>query len=217
MKTKLLLALLALPVATLFAGNKSNSNHSAGHANAESESHNSSEHATAESDSHHSSGGQEKSHDEYAPGKVLATQVRDIAKDSDLSTRAKNRQIANAVRLTLVAVTANLNNPSQALKLVLELATQSAKAAPEFANAVLGAVTDSVGQIPLLAGLSGLAGKVQDAVSAGVKAAAEDSGQAHFDSDRDHKDDKKDKHDGDHDHDHEYGGRDDDHIVSHSH
>jgi hypothetical protein len=201
MKTKILLALLALPVATLFAGNESNSNHSAGP-------------ATAESESRHESAGQEQSHSDYSPGKVLANQVRDIAKDSDLSTRAKNRQIANAVRLTLVAVTANIHNPSQALQLVLDLATQSAKAAPEFANAVLGAVTDSVGQIPLLSGLSGLAGKVQAAVSAGVKAAGEESGQVHFDSDHER---KQDKHDGDHNGDHEYGGRDDDHIVSHSH
>jgi hypothetical protein len=161
-------------------------------------------HAAIEQESTESHATAVQPRDELTPANILAAQVREIAAAKDLSAQTKKQQIAKAIRLALLAATANLTNSNQSLQLVLELATQAAKAAPEFADAVLSAINDSVGQIPLLAGFGGLAAKVQDAVTAGVKAAAAESGEVHFESEH-HEKERPEP---------EFGGKDDDHVVS---
>ncbi len=119
---------------------------------------------------------------QLTPGKILAAQVSEIANTKDLSDRSKNRQIASAVRLAITTVTTNLKSTDDALNAVLDLATNAAKAAPEFADVIREAALDAAQHLPQLSDLAGLGGNVQDAVFAGVKAAASDSGRASFES-----------------------------------
>jgi hypothetical protein len=119
---------------------------------------------------------------QLTPGKILAAQISEIANTKDLPVRSKNRQIASAVRLAITTVTTNLKNTDDALNAVLDLVTNAAKAAPDFADVIREAALDAARHLPQLSDLAGLGGNVQDAIFAGVKAAATDSGRANFES-----------------------------------
>ncbi len=144
--------------------------------------------------------------DQLTPGGILAAQVGEIARTKDLSDHSKSRQIASAVRLAVTTSTTNLKSPEQALNLVLDLATRAAKAAPDFADVITEAALDAVQRVPLLADLAGVKDRVQDAVFAGVKAAAEETGEARFESNPAKPPAAP-----------EFGGKTDDVIVSPSH
>jgi len=115
------------------------------------------------------------------PGSILAAQIRDIVATKDLSRRSQNRQIATAIRLAITTATAKIKNFDEALKLVEEITAQAAQAAPEFAEVITAAVSEAVQQVPVLAAAQAdLKVEIQNAVFAGVKAAATGSGIVHF-------------------------------------
>ena len=121
--------------------------------------------------------------------------------------RAKKRQIAGLVRQAVLAATNGLTSQDEALKLVLELATQAAKSAPEFADTIFTAVSEVALQVPLLNGISGLTERLLAAVTAGADTAGPGSGLERDDSksDRSRENESRES---------EYHGRTDDHIVS---
>jgi hypothetical protein len=136
------------------------------------------------------------------PGSILAEQVSEIASAKDLSRRAKSKQISTAIRLAAIAATADAKNPQDAFKIVLDLVKQAAKAVPEFEEIIPQAVQD----IAVLAGITDLKDALQAAAMEGVKAAAVENGVAHFEENES----KRPHHP-------EFGGRDDDFVVSRSH
>jgi len=101
------------------------------------------------------------------PESVLAKQVSEIASSTTLSRREKTRQIANAVRLAVIATTAGVQEADQMLKIAISLATAAAEAAPNFAEVILNTVLS----IPSISGIAGAPTKLQAAVSAAAAAA----------------------------------------------
>lgn len=103
---------------------------------------------------------------------VLAAQVKEIASSTTLSSKDQAKKIAEAVRLAVTTATAGIKDPAARLKLAMELVTTAAKAAPQFAATITSAVSD----IPSIANIEGVAGRIQAAVAEGIAAADEAAG-----------------------------------------
>jgi hypothetical protein len=101
------------------------------------------------------------------PESILAAQVQEIAASPSLSRRAKERRIASAVRQAVIAATANVAEPGQALRIALALAKAAAQAAPYFANSI----RDAIISIPSIASIAGAVTQIQATVTAAAVAA----------------------------------------------
>jgi len=110
------------------------------------------------------------------PGTMLATQVSEIAASSTLPRKTKEKRIASAVRLAVIAATTDVNEPGQVLTIALGLATMAAKAAPDFA----AAIRDAIFSIPSIASIDGALAQLQTAVLEGARAGREEREEAHF-------------------------------------
>jgi hypothetical protein len=102
-------------------------------------------------------------------GSILATQVSEIASASDLPRKAKEKRIAGAVRLAVIAATADLKDPAQAVSVAQDLAVAAAKGAPQFSEAIF----DAVANISVIAGVDGALAQIKLAVLAAAKEASE--------------------------------------------
>jgi hypothetical protein len=110
------------------------------------------------------------------PESVLATQLSEIASSSTLSHKAKAKQIASAVRLAVIAATADVKDPAQALTTALGIATVAAKAAPDYTEAI----SDAIYSIPSIASINGALAQLQQAVAEGVNAAKNERQEVNF-------------------------------------
>ncbi len=108
------------------------------------------------------------------PATILASQVGEIASSSSLSRKTKEERITSAVRLAVIAATADVKDPEQALTIALGLATAAAKAAPDFATVI----RDAILSIPSIAAIDGALAQLQKAVLDGVTAAANERHEA---------------------------------------
>jgi hypothetical protein len=110
------------------------------------------------------------------PAAALATQLSEIASSSAISHKTKARRIASAVRLAVMAATADVKDPGQALTIALGLATVAAKAAPDFAEAI----RDAIDSIPSIASITGAWAQLQRAVIEGANEAGNDRQDVNF-------------------------------------
>lgn len=110
------------------------------------------------------------------PETVLAAQVSEIAASSGVSQKTKARRIANAVRLAVIAATAEVKDPGQALKIAVGLATVATEAAPHFADPIRNAILS----IPSIASIDGALPQVQAAIAAAAEAATGERTVVHF-------------------------------------
>lgn len=102
-----------------------------------------------------------------SPASVLASQVGDIALSPKLSPKEKAKYIANAVRVAIIATTADLKDPAQIVSIALELATVATKAAPAFAPVI----AHTVCSLSAISSIEGAAGQITAAVDAAALAA----------------------------------------------
>lgn len=134
--------------------------------------------------------------------KALADQIGNIAHSSTLTLKEKDADILTVVHNAVLAATDHITNPADILKITEELTTAAAGSAPQFANAII----DAISNISSITSIHGALNEIKDSV---VDAAAK-AAEAEFDSD----------HDRDRDHDHHHGDDDDDddhHPCSPSH
>jgi hypothetical protein len=101
---------------------------------------------------------------------VLALQVAELASSTKLTPQAKQKRIADLVRKTVLAATANAKDPEQAVQIAVGLATAAAQAVPEYSQFVINAVVS----IPSIASVDGAMDAVRSAV---VGAASPDTQQ----------------------------------------
>jgi len=104
------------------------------------------------------------------PESILATEVSEIASSSTLSPKAKAKQVSRTVRRAVIAATTDVREPKQALKIALSLASEAAKAAPLFTEAI----RDAIFSIPSIASIRGALAQLDRAVEEGAKAAMEE-------------------------------------------
>lgn len=109
---------------------------------------------------------------QVTPGSILAAQIQAIVDTKDLSDESKQRQIAAAIRLAIVTGLTNVDDPTAAAHLVIELTRAATQAAPAYAELIFSTVSTSARDIPLLAGMAGLTEAVRDVVAETVRTAA---------------------------------------------
>ena len=91
---------------------------------------------------------------------VLALQVAELASSTKLTPQAKQKRIADLVRKTVIAATANAKDPEQAVQIAVGLATAAASAVPEYSQFIINAVVS----IPSIASVDGAMDAVRSAV-----------------------------------------------------
>jgi hypothetical protein len=110
------------------------------------------------------------------PESILAAQVSEIATSTEMPRKAKEKRIASAVRLAVIAATTDVRDPGRALEIALGLATVAAQAAPRFAEAI----RDAIISIPSIASIEGALPQLQTAVKEGARAASGESAIVEF-------------------------------------
>ena len=96
----------------------------------------------------------------------LAAQVSEISHSTMISRTKKEKRIATAVRVAVVAATAYKNDPGEIMDIGLELAAAAARAAPPFTEVIANAVSFS----PALARIDGAASRIRTETFAAAKA-----------------------------------------------
>jgi len=91
---------------------------------------------------------------------ILALQVAELASSTKLTPQAKQKRIADLVRKTVIAATANAKDAEQAVQIAVGLATAAASAVPEYSQFVINAVVS----IPSIASVDGAMDAVRSAV-----------------------------------------------------
>lgn len=95
----------------------------------------------------------------------LATEVREIASASSLSSAKKEKRISTAVRTAVVAATAYRNGPNEAMEIALDLATAAARAAPRYSEVIINAVAFA----PAVARIDAASSQIRAAATAAAK------------------------------------------------
>ncbi len=95
----------------------------------------------------------------------LAAQVGEIAGSRRISPAKKERQIATAVRVAVVAATAYKQDANEVLGIALKLSTAAANAAPQYADAIARAAAFA----PAVARIDGSAGALRTATLAAAR------------------------------------------------
>jgi hypothetical protein len=96
----------------------------------------------------------------------LAAQVAEIASSPRISTAKKERQIATAVRVAVVAATAYKQDASEILGIAVELSSIAANAAPPYTEVIARAVLFA----PSVARIDGAASRIRTAAFAAARA-----------------------------------------------
>lgn len=95
----------------------------------------------------------------------LAAQVGEISHSTMISRTKKEKRIATAVRVAVVAATAYKQDPDEILGIGLKLAAAAARAAPPFTEVIANAVSFA----PAVARIDGAASRVRTAAFAAAK------------------------------------------------
>ena len=115
-------------------------------------------------------GGDDPGAEVAAPGlsaraSQLAADVREFAGAPGLSRSKKEKRIATAVRVAVVAATSYRQNPREILGAALELAAAAARAAPAYAEVIVNAAALA----PSVAAVEGAAGQIRTEAMAAAK------------------------------------------------
>jgi hypothetical protein len=95
----------------------------------------------------------------------LAAQVSEINHSSMISRAKKEKRIATAVRVAVVAATAYKQDPDEILGIGVTLAAEAARAAPPFTEVIARAVSFA----PAIAGIDGASSRIRTAAFAAAK------------------------------------------------
>ena len=95
----------------------------------------------------------------------LASQVSEINHSSMISRAKKEKRIATAVRVAVVAATAYKQDPDEILGIGVTLAAEAARAAPPFTEVIARAVSFA----PAIAGIDGASSRIRTAAFAAAK------------------------------------------------
>jgi hypothetical protein len=95
----------------------------------------------------------------------LASQVGEISHSSMISRQKKEKRIATAVRVAVVAATAYKQDPDEILGIAVTLAAEAARAAPPFTEVIAKAVSFA----PAIAGIDGASSRIRTAAFAAAK------------------------------------------------
>lgn len=100
------------------------------------------------------------------PAALLAAEIREIANSPSLSVAKKEKRIATAVRVAVVAATAYKNDAGRNLDQALEFASAASRAAPRFTEVIVNAVSLA----PAISRIDGSAGQIRTVAFAAAKA-----------------------------------------------
>jgi len=120
---------------------------------------------------------------EQTAADTLAGQIQDIASSKTLSRKSQAKMIAQALRVAITAVTDGVKDPTERLRLAMELVSAAAKAAPKFA----ATITNAAASLPALAGIDGISVQIQAAVNSGIASAEEAAGAENPTGNSEHK------------------------------
>ena len=100
-----------------------------------------------------------------ARARQLADEVRELAGSPAISRTKKEKRISAAVRVAVVAATADHNGQAESLSAAIALAAAAARAAPAFAEVIAKAATFA----PTVAQVDGAAGRIRSAAFAAAR------------------------------------------------
>lgn len=103
--------------------------------------------------------------EEASPAMILASQVAEIASTPSLSHKEMTRLIAKAVRTAVSAVIEGIKDSTERLSLARNLAAAAAKAAPNFSDTII----DAVSNLPAFVKVDGAAAQIEEAVNTSIE------------------------------------------------